>query len=176
MYEIVYRAAVHECGHAFVAAACPHVVAVLEVMVDPILGGRTTVAYAADRQRGFPLHDAAIALGGIAAETEMFGDAYPGLSSGDDVTRALVASLRANALGRRAESWPVGEGFIGAALWSYETDEDTRGIVRRCFGRARAVVRDHVSPIRDLAAALAQDGTVRAGHALLPDVGRYVLR
>ena len=160
------RIAVHEAGHAVVAAAQPGAAPVTKVSIlaRGHAGGSTLQVPEADRvlaTRSELAGRIAVLMGGWAAERMSFGEASTG--SNDDMVRATDLARRmvwecgmGERFGPLALGGVAGDG--SAPAWSEATmaaiDSETRAIVDTACDRARAVVSSNRELLEVLASEL----------------------
>ncbi|CAG7613811.1 ATP-dependent zinc metalloprotease FtsH [Actinacidiphila bryophytorum] len=179
-----HAVAVHESGHALVAALCEHADPVAKVTIlpsGPALGA-TEQLPEAERHlytEGYLTDLLAVRLGGRAAELVVFGEGSTGAA--DDLAGATqIAARMIREFGLSPALGPVGYG-TGAHRLGTETaeeplrrpyseqtqrliDEETARLVRQAEGQAVGLLREHRSALDALADVLAAretvDGTV----------------
>ncbi|WP_424890109.1 ATP-dependent zinc metalloprotease FtsH [Streptomyces sp. XH2] len=176
-----HAVAVHESGHALVAALCEHADPVAKVTILPagVTLGVTEQLPEAERHlysEGYLTDLLTVRLGGRAAELVVFGEGSTGAA--DDLTGATrIATRMVREFGLSQALGPVGYAS-GAPQFSGESapeelagrpyseqtqriiDEEVARLVRRSEERALALLRDHRNALDRLAALLVTQETV----------------
>ncbi|MER6100224.1 ATP-dependent zinc metalloprotease FtsH [Streptomyces sp. NPDC001728] len=173
--------AVHEAGHALVAALCEHADPVAKVTIlpsGPALGATEQLPEAERHlySEGYLTDLLTVRLGGRAAELVVFGEGSTGAA--DDLAGATQIAVRmVREFGLSSALGPVGYGsgaprYLGGdstedALvrpYSEQTqrvvDEETARLVRQAEERATALLRDHRQALDTLADLLTARETV----------------
>ncbi len=170
--------AVHEAGHALVAALSPHADHVAKVTILPAgssLG--VTELLPTDERRLYPesyLQDSlAVRLGGRAAESLVLGEVSSGASN--DLAGATdLATRMVTEFGMSSVVGPVGyatdgPGYLGreeihsrsyAEATQRVIDEEVTTMLRRAEERAIDLLRSHSQPLADLTQRLIEHETV----------------
>lgn len=171
--------AYHEAGHALVAASLPNADPVHKVSV--ISRGRalgyTLKLPAFDRHlysRAHFLDEIAVALGGYAAETFIFGDMTTGAS--DDLRKAsAIARDIVQRYGMSKNLGPITFGehnelvFLGKEIgveknYSESTaqkiDEEVTAIMKNALVKAQKILRDRKSKLEEIARVLIEKETI----------------
>ncbi len=178
--------AVHESGHALLAALCEHADPVAKVTILPagMTLGTTEQLPEAERHlysEGYLTDLLTVRLGGRAAELVVFGEGSTGAA--DDLSGATqIAARMVREFGLSSALGPVGYAsggpqFLGAggeeALrrpYSEQTqriiDEETARLLRQAEKRAIALLREHRPALDRLTALLLEHETV-AGETVL---------
>ena len=172
--------AVHESGHALLAALCEHADPVAKVTILPagMALGATEQLPEAERHlysESYLIDLLTVQLGGRAAELVVFGEGSTGAAN--DLTNATqIAARMVREFGLSKAVGPVGYG-TGAAhylgepppeqirrAYSEQTqrivDEEVAKLLRKAEDRAVHMLREHLSALEDLAALLVEHETV----------------
>ncbi|MFE7296009.1 ATP-dependent zinc metalloprotease FtsH [Streptomyces sp. NPDC057579] len=177
-----HAVAVHESGHALVAALCEHADPVAKVTIlpsGPALGA-TEQLPEAERHlytEGYLTDLLTVRLGGRAAELVVFGEGSTGAA--DDLAGATqIAGRMVRDFGLSPALGPIGYATTGALRrlgdeapgdtlhrpYSEQTqrliDEETARLVRQAEQRATTLLRDHRSALEHLADLLTTRETV----------------
>ncbi|RJQ87250.1 ATP-dependent zinc metalloprotease FtsH [Amycolatopsis panacis] len=190
-----HSVAVHESGHALVAALCEHADPVAKVTILPagMALGATEQLPEAERHLYSEAHLAdllAVRLGGRAAEILVLGQASTGAA--DDLAGATaVASKMVIEFGLSPALGPIGYGHSSVPMgtddraeppgrpYSEQTqrvvDEEIARLVREGEARALALLRQHREALDRLAARLQEEETVDGSvvRAILRDSGGH---
>jgi cell division protease FtsH len=178
--------AVHESGHALLAALCEHADPVAKVTILPagLTLGVTEQLPEAERHlysEGYLTDLLTVRLGGRAAELVVFGEGSTGAT--DDLAGATqIAARMVREFGLSSTLGPVGYAtgsprYLGAPAedalrrpYSEQTqriiDEETARLLRRAEERAAALLKDHRRALDRLTELLVEHETV-AGDAVL---------
>jgi cell division protease FtsH len=169
--------AVHEAGHALVAALCTHSDPVSRVT---ILGaghtlGLTELLPADDRRlygESYLNDTLAVRLGGRAAERLVRGEASTGAA--DDLASATALATQMvqefglseviGPVGYAGMTAPVHHGFAGPRGYSERTqrliDREVAALLTRAEARARDLLTSHIKALNKLTAALVEQETI----------------
>ncbi len=166
--------AYHEAGHAILFHVLPDVGPVYTVSIIPTgLGAAGYTMPLPERDemfitKGKMLQDIMVSLGGRIAEEIIFDDITTGASS--DIKKATQAAR--DMVTRYGMSENIGvinynsdddEVFIGrdlahakshSELISGEIDKEVKNIIDECYGKAKAIILEHVQVLHDCAALL----------------------
>lgn len=166
--------AYHEAGHAILFHVLPDVGPVYTVSIIPTgLGAAGYTMPLPERDemfitKGKMLQDIMVSLGGRIAEEIIFEDITTGASS--DIKKATQAAR--DMVTRYGMSENIGvinynsdddEVFIGrdlahakshSELISGEIDKEVKNIIDECYGKAKAIILEHVQVLHDCAALL----------------------
>ncbi|GAB3979508.1 ATP-dependent zinc metalloprotease FtsH [Actinoallomurus acanthiterrae] len=181
-----HAVAVHESGHALLAALCEHADPVAKVTILPagMTLGVTEQLPEAERHlysEGYLTDLLTVRLGGRAAELVVFGEGSTGAA--DDLSGATqIAARMVREFGLSPALGPVGYAsgtpqYLGAPAedalrrpYSEQTqriiDEEIARLLRHAEERAVAMLRDHRQALDRLAALLLEHETI-AGDAVL---------
>ncbi|WP_234430725.1 ATP-dependent zinc metalloprotease FtsH [Streptomyces sp. NRRL F-4489] len=183
-----HAVAVHESGHALVAALCPHADPVAKVTIlpsGPALGATEQLPEAERRlySEGYLTDLLTVRLGGRAAELVVFGEGSTGAA--DDLAGATqIAGRMVREFGLSPSLGPVGYATTGLTQrfgdepsgdtlhrpYSEQTqrliDEEITRLVRQAEQRATDLLRDHRPALDHLADLLTTRETVD-GSAVL---------
>lgn len=164
--------AYHEIGHALVGTLLVHADAVNKVTIIPRSGGvegftqflpSEDVIDSGLYTRNWLIDRITVALGGLAAEAEVFGDDETTTGAGGDIkqvtnmARQMVTLFGMSDLGPVALESMDNQVFLGRNLMprseysesmANRIDEQVRDIAKQCFDRAREVLRDN-RPLMD---------------------------
>jgi cell division protease FtsH len=170
--------AVHEAGHALVAALCEHADPVAKVTILPagMALGVTEQLPEAERHlysEGYLLDSLAVRLGGRAAELVVFGQGSTGASN-DLAGATALATRMVREFGLSEAVGPVGYGsqhpqYLGgeeivSRTYSEETqrviDQEVARLLREAEQRALDLLRTHRAALDTLAALLLEKETV----------------
>jgi cell division protease FtsH len=172
--------AVHESGHALMAALCEHADPVAKVTILPagMTLGATEQLPEAERHlysQGYLQDLLAVQLGGRAAELLVFGEGSSGAAN-DLANATVVATRMVREFGLSATLGPVGYAaatpqYLGEDLeerrrrpYSEQTqrtvDEEVARLLRQAEGRAVDLLREHRRHLDELAALLLAEETV----------------
>ncbi|MFZ5803126.1 MAG: ATP-dependent zinc metalloprotease FtsH [Candidatus Omnitrophota bacterium] len=174
--------AIHEAGHALVALFIPHADPVHKISIIPRgygVGGFTLQLPNEDRNlisKQEILDRIAILLGGRVAEELYFKQITSGAS--DDLQKAtqyahaMVCELgMSERLGNMTFGKKDGQVFLGRDLFAEKNyseqtaqliDEEMRGIVNDCYGRAKKILTDRRDALEKLKAALLEKEVLQA--------------
>ena len=177
--------AVHEAGHAIVAAVLPETDQPHKVTIVPRGRALGATMILPDResyhmQRGRLLAQLAMLFGGRVAEEEFCGDISAGAS--DDIQRATeLARAMVTELGMSERIGPInyaekqGNEFLGTELMrskqhseetAREIDQEMRQILQDAYERARSVLREHHAAVETLSEALLEFETISGEEVL----------
>ena len=181
-----HSVAVHESGHALVAALCEHADPVAKVTIlpsGPALGATEQLPEAERHlyREGYLTDLLTVRLGGRAAELVVFGEGSTGAA--DDLAGATrIAGRMVRDFGLSPALGPVGYASgtphhlggespeEGQRPYSEQTqrivDEETARLVRQAEKRAVALLRDHRTALDTLAGLLAARETVNGSVVL----------
>ncbi|MFL4903797.1 ATP-dependent zinc metalloprotease FtsH [Streptomyces sp. MMS24-I2-30] len=172
--------AVHESGHALVAALCEHADPVAKVTILPagVTLGVTEQLPEAERHlysESYLTDLLAVRLGGRAAELVVFGEGSTGAAN-DLAGATQIATRMVREFGLSAELGPIGYGssrphYLGETTdepgrppYSEQTqhivDEEVARLLRRAERHAITLLRDHRPALERLAAQLVTKETV----------------
>ncbi|MEV7182246.1 ATP-dependent zinc metalloprotease FtsH [Kitasatospora sp. NPDC093679] len=175
-----HAVAVHESGHALMAALCEHADPVAKVTILPagMTLGSTEQLPEAERHlysEGYLDDLLAVQLGGRAAELLVFGEGSTGAAN-DLANATAVATRMVREFGLSPELGPVGYAagtaqYLGGGPeerlqrpYSEQTqrtvDEEVARLLRRAEKRAVGLLRGHRRQLDDLAALLVAEETV----------------
>ncbi|MEU9045691.1 MULTISPECIES: hypothetical protein [unclassified Kitasatospora] len=183
--------AVHESGHALMAALCEHADPVAKVTILPagVSLGVTEQLPEAERHlysQGYLQDLLAVQLGGRAAELIVFGEGSSGAAN-DLANATVVATRMVREFGLSGALGPVGYASGGTAQYLGENledrlrrpyseqtqrlvDEEVARLLRQAEKRAVDLLRDHRRHLDDLAALLMAQETVD-GKVVLAIIG-----
>jgi len=174
----------HEVGHALLSTLLEHADALDKVTILPRSGGvggfskSLPDAEQVDDglySRAWLLDRMTVALGGLAAEAEIFGADEVTVGAGSDIqkvanmARNMVARYGMSDLGPYALDRPDNEVFLGRdwiskAEYSEEIatqiDRQVRKIAKDCYAKARLVIRENRSLVDQLVDLLVERETV----------------
>ncbi|MGW7001993.1 ATP-dependent zinc metalloprotease FtsH [Streptomyces sp. NPDC054933] len=179
--------AVHESGHALVAALCEHADPVAKVTILPsgMALGVTEQLPEAERHlysEGYLTDLLAVRLGGRAAELVVFGEGSTGAAN-DLAGATQIATRMVREFGLSTELGPIGyassspqylgqntDDLLARPPYSEQTqrvvDEEVARLLRQAEQRALALLRDHRAALDQLAELLVARETVD-GSAVL---------
>ncbi|HEY9880443.1 MAG TPA: ATP-dependent zinc metalloprotease FtsH [Leptolyngbyaceae cyanobacterium] len=164
--------AYHEIGHALVGTLLVHADAVNKVTIIPRSGGvegftqflpSEDVIDSGLYTRNWLIDRITVALGGLAAEAEVFGDDETTTGAGGDIKQVTSMARQMVTLFGMSELGPVAlesmdnQVFLGRNLMprseysesmANQIDEQVREIAKQCFDRAREVLRNN-RPLMD---------------------------
>jgi cell division protease FtsH len=159
--------AYHEIGHAIVGTLLPHADEVNKVTIIPRSGGVEGFTQFLPNEdlidsglytRNWILDRITVALGGLAAEAEVFGDSEVTTGAGSDIkqvtnlARQMVTLYGMSDLGPVALETMDNQVFLGRSLMprseysedmASKIDEQVRTIADYGYNRARQILRDH---------------------------------
>jgi cell division protease FtsH len=193
--------AYHEAGHALLMTLLKHSDPLNKVTIIPRSGGVGGFAQSTfDEEtvdsglytRGWLLDRITIALGGRAAEEEVFGDAETTIGASNDLqmvsnlAREMVTRYGMSDLGPFALESQNNEVFLGRDLMSRseyseqvatKVDRQVREIAERCYAKARQIMREHRDLLDMVVDLLIERETIEgeefrqlvAEHAQLPE-------
>ncbi|MEG3937253.1 ATP-dependent zinc metalloprotease FtsH [Microcoleus sp. S36b_A3] len=189
--------AYHEIGHALVSSMLKNTDTLEKVTIIPRSGGIAGFAnYVLDdemidseglRSRAWLLSRITVALGGRAAEAEIYGDAEVTLGASSDITevsklaRQMVTLYGMSDLGPVALESPNNEVFLGQswnsrAEYSEEMaikiDRQVREIAIHCYEEARRIIRENRHLVDKLVEVLLDEETID-GDEFRKIVDRY---
>ncbi|MFB7917133.1 ATP-dependent zinc metalloprotease FtsH [Streptomyces sp. NPDC056061] len=178
--------AVHESGHALVAALCEHADPVAKVTILPagVTLGVTEQLPEAERHlysESYMIDLLAVRLGGRAAELVAFGEGSTGAAN-DLAGATQIATRMVREFGLSSELGPIGYASshphylgettdeIGRPPYSEQTqrivDEEVARLLRQAEQRAIALLRDHRPALEHLAEQLVAHETVNGSVVL----------
>jgi len=192
--------AYHEIGHALLATLLDHADPLNKVTIIPRSGGIGGFAQQVPDEevldsgllsRAWLLDRIAVALGGRAAEEEVFGrDEVTSAATNDvanvtRIARQMVTQYGMSDLGQVALEQPNGEVFLGGNEWgrseyseeiAAQIDREVRAIATQAYAKARQVLRAHRPLIDRLVDLLLERETIDGDefrqivseHAALP--------
>lgn len=161
--------AYHEVGHALLTTLLEHSDPLNKVTIIPRSGGIEGFTQSLPNEdiidsglytRNWLLDRVTVALGGLAAEAEVFGDEETTTGAGGDIkqvtnlTRQMVTLFGMSDLGPVALESMENQVFLGRNLMprseysesmANQIDEQVRAIAKRCFDRARQILRENRS-------------------------------
>jgi cell division protease FtsH len=177
--------AYHELGHALLATLLEHSDPLNKVTIIPRSGGiegftdqvpDEEVVDSGLYTRAWILDKITVALGGRAAEVEIFGDLEIDSGSASDIkkvtdlARRMVTLYGMSELGQVALETPNGQQvFLGGDDWNRseyseavaaKIDHQVRNIAMHCYDRARQLIREHRPLMDRLAEALLEQETI----------------
>ncbi|WP_072621104.1 ATP-dependent zinc metalloprotease FtsH [Spirulina major] len=177
--------AYHELGHALLATLLEHSDPLNKVTIIPRSGGiegftdqvpDEEVVDSGLYTRAWILDKITVALGGRAAEAEIFGDLEIDSGSASDIkkvtdlARRMVTLYGMSELGQVALETPNGQQvFLGGDDWNRseyseavaaKIDHQVRNIAMHCYDRARHLIREHRPLMDRLAEALLEQETI----------------
>ena len=177
--------AYHEIGHALVSAMLKNTDTLEKVTIIPRSGGIAGFAnYVLDdemidseglRSRAWLLSRITVALGGRAAEAEVYGDAEVTLGASSDITevsklaRQMVTLYGMSDLGPVALESPNSEVFLGQSwnsraeyseAMAIKIDRQVREIAIHCYEEARRIIRENRHLVDKLVEALLDEETI----------------
>jgi len=180
-----WMTAYHEVGHALVATKLKNADPVEKVTIIPRSGGvEGFTSFVLDdemldseglRSRALLLNRIKVALGGRAAEAEIYGDAEIDTGAGSDLkkvsslAREMVTLYGMSDLGPVALESPNNEVFLGQnwnsrAEYSEEMaikiDRQVREIAFDCYEEARRIIRENRALVDKLVEALLDEETI----------------
>ncbi len=198
--------AYHEIGHALLATLLEHADPLSKVTIIPRSGGVGGFAQQVPDEdvldsglisRVWLLDKITVALGGRAAEEEVFGDdevtsgAASDLAMVTRIARQMVTQYGMSALGQVALEQPNGEVFLGGNEWgrseyseeiAAQIDREVRAIATQAYEKARQILREQRVPMDRLVDLLLERETldgdefrqVVSEHASLPPKQRQL--
>ena len=198
--------AYHEIGHALLATLLEHADPLSKVTIIPRSGGVGGFAQQVPDEdvldsglisRVWLLDKITVALGGRAAEEEVFGDdevtsgAASDLAMVTRIARQMVTQYGMSALGQVALEQPNGEVFLGGNEWgrseyseeiAAQIDREVRAIATQAYEKARQILREQRVPMDRLVDLLLERETldgdefrqVVSEHAALPPKQRQL--
>ncbi|MDB9496146.1 ATP-dependent zinc metalloprotease FtsH [Spirulina major CS-329] len=177
--------AYHELGHALLATLLEHSDPLNKVTIIPRSGGiegftdqvpDEEVVDSGLYTRAWILDKITVALGGRAAEAEIFGDLEIDSGSASDIkkvtdlARRMVTLYGMSELGQVALETPSSQQvFLGGDDWNRseyseavaaKIDHQVRTIAMHCYDRARHLIREHRPLMDRLAEALLEQETI----------------
>jgi cell division protease FtsH len=176
--------AYHEIGHALLMTLLEHSDPLNKVTIIPRSGGIGGFAQQAFNEemidsglytRAWLTDRITIALGGRAAEVEVFGDAEVTAGASSDIkavadlAREMVTRYGMSDLGLVALESASSEVFLGRGLSprteysedvSTQIDQQVRGIAVKCYEEARKVIRDNRTLVDRLVDMLLEEETI----------------
>ncbi|MEG4997257.1 ATP-dependent zinc metalloprotease FtsH [Microcoleus sp. B4-D4] len=189
--------AYHEIGHALVSAMLKNTDTLEKVTIIPRSGGIAGFAnYVLDdemidseglRSRAWLLSRITVALGGRAAEAEIYGDAEVTLGASSDITevsklaRQMVTLYGMSDLGPVALESPNNEVFLGQSwnsraeyseAMAIKIDRQVREIAIHCYEEARRIIRENRHLVDKLVEVLLDEETID-GDEFRKIVDRY---
>ncbi len=160
--------AYHEIGHALITTILPHADELNKVTIIPRSGGIEGFTQSLPNEdvidsglytRNWLLDRITVALGGLAAEAEVYGDAEVTTGAGGDIkqvtnlARHMVTLYGMSDLGPVALESMGGEVFLGRNLMppraeyseamAAKIDHQVRAIANYCYTRAREIIRNN---------------------------------
>ncbi len=185
--------AYHEVGHAVIGAVLPNHDPVQKVTLIPRGQARGLTWFTPNEEQGLVsrsqlLDRITAALGGRAAEEEIFGDAEVTTGAGGDLqtvtslARQMVTRFGMSDLGPLALEEQGGEVFLGGGWMSARSeyseeisariDAQVHEIVNHCHNKARQIIRDNRVLIDHLVELLIEKETID-GDQLLQIMNEY---
>jgi cell division protease FtsH len=172
--------AYHEVGHAVIGALLPHHDPVQKVTLIPRGQARGLTWFTPNEEQGLVsraqlLDRITAALGGRAAEEEIFGDAEVTTGAGGDLqtvsslARQMVTRFGMSDLGPLSLEEQGGEVFLGGGFMSRSEysesisariDEQVHTIVEHCHKKARQIIRENRVVIDQLVELLIDKETI----------------
>ncbi|MEG4229781.1 ATP-dependent zinc metalloprotease FtsH [Microcoleus sp. N9_B2] len=192
-----WMTAYHEVGHALVATMLKNADPVEKVTIIPRSGGiEGFTSFVLDdemldseglRSRALLLNRIKVALGGRAAEAEIYGDAEIDTGAGSDLrkvstlAREMVTLYGMSDLGPVALESPNNEVFLGqnwnsrseySEELAIKIDRQVREIACECYEEARRIIRENRALVDKLVEALLDEETID-GDEFRQIVARY---
>jgi len=192
-----WMTAYHEVGHALVATMLKNADPVEKVTIIPRSGGiEGFTSFVLDdemldseglRSRALLLNRIKVALGGRAAEAEIYGDAEIDTGAGSDLrkvsslAREMVTLYGMSDLGPVALESPNNEVFLGqnwnsrseySEDMAIKIDRQVREIAFDCYEEARRIIRENRALVDKLVEALLDEETID-GDEFRQIVARY---
>ncbi|MEG3840548.1 ATP-dependent zinc metalloprotease FtsH [Microcoleus sp. herbarium14] len=192
-----WMTAYHEIGHALVATMLKNADPVEKVTIIPRSGGiEGFTSFTIDdemidseglRSRALLLNRITVALGGRAAEAEIYGDAEIDTGAGSDLrkvgslAREMVTLYGMSDLGPVAFESPNSEVFLGqnwnsrseySEEMATKIDRQVREIAFHCYEEARRIIRENRALVDKLVEALLEEETID-GDEFRQIVDRY---
>jgi cell division protease FtsH len=185
--------AYHEVGHAVIASCLSHHDPVQKVTLIPRGQARGLTWFTPSEEQGLLsraqiLDRITAALGGRAAEEEVFGEGEVTTGAGGDLqtvtslARQMVTRFGMSDLGPLSLEEPGNEVFLGGGLMSTRSeyseqvaariDAQVESIVKHCHNKARQIIRDHRIIIDRLVELLIEKETID-GEELLQLLNEY---
>ena len=179
--------AYHEVGHAVIGSLLPHHDPVQKVTLIPRGQARGLTWFTPNEEQGLMsraqlLARITAALGGRAAEEEIFGDAEVTTGASGDlqtvssVARQMVTRFGMSDLGPLSLESQGGEVFLGGGLMSSKSeyseeiasliDAQVQTIVEHCHNQARQIIRDNRVVIDQLVDLLIDKETIEGDQLL----------
>jgi cell division protease FtsH len=179
--------AYHEVGHAVIGSLLPHHDPVQKVTLIPRGQARGLTWFTPNEEQGLMsraqlLARITAALGGRAAEEEIFGDAEVTTGASGDlqtvssVARQMVTRFGMSDLGPLSLESQGGEVFLGGGLMSSKSeyseeiasliDAQVQTIVEHCHNQARQLIRDNRVVIDQLVDLLIDKETIEGDQLL----------
>jgi cell division protease FtsH len=173
--EEKHAVAVHESGHALVAALSPHADPIAKVTILPAgMSLGATELLPADERRLYPesyLQDSlAVRLGGRAAESIVLGEASSGaandLEGATELATHMVRELGMSSLGPVGFASPSAAGLVTGQGRPYAEgtqwliDEEVIRLLREAEQRALELLRGHLGALEQLSRHLVEVETV----------------
>ncbi|MEG5062492.1 ATP-dependent zinc metalloprotease FtsH [Microcoleus sp. B3-A4] len=180
-----WMTAYHEVGHALVATMLKNADPVEKVTIIPRSGGiEGFTSFVLDdemldseglRSRALLLNRIKVALGGRAAEAEIYGDAEIDTGAGSDLrkvstlAREMVTLYGMSDLGPVALESPNNEVFLGqnwnsrseySEELAIKIDRQVREIACECYEEARRIIRENRALVDKLVEALLDEETI----------------
>ncbi|MCZ0898564.1 ATP-dependent zinc metalloprotease FtsH, partial [Microcoleus sp. HI-ES] len=180
-----WMTAYHEVGHALVATMLKNADPVEKVTIIPRSGGvEGFTSFVLDdemldseglRSRALLLNRIKVALGGRAAEAEIYGDAEIDTGAGSDLrkvsslAREMVTLYGMSDLGPVALESPNNEVFLGqnwnsrseySEEMAIKSDRQVREIAFDCYEEARRIIRENRALVDKLVEALLDEETI----------------
>ncbi len=186
--------AYHELGHALLMTLLEHADPLNKVTIIPRSGGIGGFAQQVPDEdidigptRSWLLDFITIALGGRAAEVEIFGMAEMTQGAASDIqqvtklARDMVTLYGMSNLGQVALEIPNGQVFLGGNDWNRseyseelaaKIDRQVRAIASHCYAEARRLIREH-RPLLDRLADILLDQETIDGEQFREIVAEY---
>ncbi|TVQ59340.1 MAG: ATP-dependent zinc metalloprotease FtsH [Spirulina sp. DLM2.Bin59] len=186
--------AYHELGHALLMTLLEHADPLNKVTIIPRSGGIGGFAQQVPDEdidigptRSWLLDFITIALGGRAAEVEIFGTAEMTQGAASDIqqvtklARDMVTLYGMSDLGQVALEIPNGQVFLGGSDWNRseyseelaaQIDRRVRAIALHCYTEARRLIREH-RPLLDRLADILLDQETIDGEQFREIVAEY---
>jgi cell division protease FtsH len=178
--------AYHEVGHAVIGALLPQHDPVQKVTLIPRGQARGLTWFTPNEEQGLVsraqlLDRITAALGGRAAEEEIFGNAEVTTGAGGDLqtvsslARQMVTRFGMSDLGPLSLEEQGGEVFLGGGFMSRSEyseaisariDEQVRTIVEHCHSQARQIIRENRVVIDELVELLIEKETIDGDQLL----------
>jgi len=188
--------AYHEVGHALLTTLLEHSDALNKVTIIPRSGGVEGFTQSLPNEdlidsglytRSWLLDRITVALGGLAAEAEVYGDLEITTGASSDIKQVTTLARQMVTLYGMSDLGPVAlenmgtEVFLGRNMMprseysealATQIDEQVRTIANHCYGKARQILRQH-RPLMDRLVDLLLDMETMDGEQFRQIVGEY---